>query len=61
MPQGVCRVNMAQKRSACTVSGPRIARADEPFSVSCQPLISPQVGYPPLRIVLQGPSSYALL
>ena len=57
MPQGVCRVDMAQKRSACTTSGPRLARTEEPFSVSCQPLISTRVGYPPSRIVPQGPSS----
>ena len=35
MPQGVCRVDMAQKRSACTTSGPWLAKTDEPFSVSC--------------------------
>ena len=57
MPQVVCRVDMAQKRSACIISSPQIIRTDEPFSISCQPLISPRAGYPPSRIVPRGPSN----
>ena len=57
MPQGVCRVDMALKRSAYTISGPQIARTEEPFFVSYRPLISPRARYPPSRIVPRGPSS----
>ena len=35
MPQGECRVNMAQKKNAYTIFGPRIARNEAPFSVLC--------------------------
>ena len=46
MPQGECRVGTTQRRSACTVSGPRIARAEELSFVSFQLLICPLVKRP---------------
>ena len=57
MSQDLCIVGMAQKRSVCTIFGPRIARTKGPFSVPCQFMISPQARYLPSRIVLWGPSS----
>ena len=33
MLQDVCRVDMAQRRSVCTVSSPRIARTEKPSYV----------------------------
>ena len=41
MSRGVCRVDMAKKMSVYTISSPRIARTEVPFSVSCQLPISP--------------------
>ena len=58
MPQDVCIAGMVQKRSICTIFGPRIARIEELSSVPCQLLISPRVGYSPSRIVPKGPSSW---
>ena len=46
MPQDECRVDMAQRRSACTVSSPRIARTEEPSYVPFQFLICPLVKCP---------------
>ena len=43
MPQGECRVDIAQKRSAHTVSGPWITRTEEPSYVSFQLPIYPLV------------------
>ena len=37
--RGEHRVDMAQKKSACTIFGPRIARNEALFSLSFQPLI----------------------
>ena len=52
MSQGVCRIDMTQKRSAYIVSNPQIIRTDELFFVSYQPLISHRARYPPSRMVL---------
>ena len=52
MPQDVCIDGMAQKMSVCTNFGHRIVKTEELFSVPCQLLISPLVGYPPSRMVL---------
>ena len=57
MSQGECRVDMAQKRSSCTIFGPRIAKNKAPFSVFCQLLIYPPTRCHLWRIVLWGPSS----
>ena len=57
MPRGVCKVDMAQKRSVCTIFGLWMARTKVLISEPCQPLISPQVGYPFSRMALWGPSS----
>ena len=46
MPQGEYRVDMAQKRSTCTVSGPRIAKTEELSYVSFQLSICPLVKRP---------------
>ena len=46
MPQDECRVDMTQKRSACTIFGPQMARNEAPFSVFCQLLIYPLARYP---------------
>ena len=50
MPQDECRVDMAQKRSTCIVSGPRIARIKKPSYVSFQLLICLLVKRPYLGI-----------
>ena len=50
MPQGECRGGTAQRRSACTVSGPRIARTEELSFVSIQVLIFPLVKCPYSKI-----------
>ena len=57
MPQDICIASMAQKKSAYTIFEPQTARTEEPFYVLYQLMTSPQVGYPPSRIVLWGPSS----
>ena len=60
MPQDVCIGGMALEKERLYnfwSSVPRIARTEEPFSVACQLLISPQAGYPPSRIVPWGPSN----
>ena len=46
MPQGECKVDMAQRMRACIVSGPWIARTEEPSYVSFQLLICPLVKHP---------------
>ena len=50
MPQGECRVDTAQRRRACAVSGPRIVRIKEPSYVSFQLLTCPLVKHPYLGI-----------
>ena len=57
MPRDVCIVDIAQKRSVCTIFGPWIAKTEMLVSEPCQLLISSQVGYPLSRIALWGPSS----
>ena len=56
MPQDDCRVDMAQRRNACTVSGPRIARTEEPSYVPFQLLVKRLYS----GIEWWGPSRWAL-
>ena len=52
MPQDECKVDTAQKRSVCTIFGPRIARNEVPFFILCQLLTYPLAKCPLSRIVL---------
>ena len=52
MLQGECRVDMAQKMSACIIFGPRTARSEASFSGLYQLLIYLLTGCPLSRIAL---------
>ena len=57
MFQDECTVGTVQRRSACTVSDPRIARIGAPFAVFSQLLVYPMAEYLLLRMILWDPSN----
>ena len=58
--QDECIINMAQRRSARTVSDPWTAKIRAPFVVFSQPLIYPMAKYLLLRMILWDPSNLIL-